>query len=238
LGDLAARATEEWHRSYPAASLQEIEIANLAGKIDVEGGDGRDVEVVADRVVRAVTEKAARDLLTHLTISEAIEPEKVTVKTDPIGGIMIGASPEVEYHVKAPVTIRVRARTLRGPITLSRLKGRIVASTSDGAITGEEIGGGIEARAINENVTFNLVAIGSDPIDLRTTNGDVGVVLPADAAGTLLATTVSGAISVTGLKFLAVGEQTKRRVRGDLNGGGVRIELNAVRGNITVRARD
>jgi hypothetical protein len=64
------------------------------------------------------------------------------------------------------------------------------------------------------------------------------VSLPGDAAGTFLATTVSGAISVTGLRFLAVGEQTKRRVRGDLNGGGARIELNAVRGNITVRARE
>jgi DUF4097 and DUF4098 domain-containing protein YvlB len=53
----------------------------------------------------------------------------------------------------------------------------------------------------------------------------------------LSASTVNGPIEVTGLALDLMGEQSKRRVRGRLNGGGTPIELTTVNGRIQIHAR-
>jgi DUF4097 and DUF4098 domain-containing protein YvlB len=237
-GAPSARATEQWTRSYPAASLREVEVANTNGSITVDGIDGSAVDVVAERVAQAANDEAARDLLTHIHVTENVSPDKVKIETDRIGGVMIRATAQVNYRIRVPTSLAVRVRTGTGNITLSAISGRVVASTANGHISAKAIGGGIEARTVNQNISADLARLGADPVDLRTTNGDIEARLPSGARGTLLATTVSGVISVAGLRFQAVGEQTSRRVRGEVNGGGTRIELNAVRGNITVRSAE
>src|SRR5206468_2491126 len=56
---LTARAVETWTRAYPADKLQQIEIGNTNGTIDITAGEGASVEIVAERVGRGVNEKTA-----------------------------------------------------------------------------------------------------------------------------------------------------------------------------------
>ena len=44
LGNLSARATDEWTHTYPLTAGGEIRIVNTNGRIDVEGVDGSTVE--------------------------------------------------------------------------------------------------------------------------------------------------------------------------------------------------
>jgi hypothetical protein len=235
---LTARESNRWTRSYALNPETELQIVNAAGTITVEGVGGSMAEVDADLVARATTAKAAQDLLPHITVSDEVTSERVIVRTDRIGGIMIGASVEVDYHVRVPFASPVRVRDANGDITLSGLAGRVAVINVNGGIAGTSLSGGVEARTVNGAAKIDLAKLGDDPIDVRTTNGEIELSLPATANGTVLATLVNGAIDVTGLQFETMGEQSRRRVRGRLNAGGTPVELATVNGAIHVRARD
>ena len=102
LGHLTARATDEWSRSYPLEAGGEIRIVNTNGKIEIEGTDGSTVEVKAEKIARGATDTAARELLPRIVIKEDIKPDRVSLETERMSGIMIGAAFEVRYHVRAP----------------------------------------------------------------------------------------------------------------------------------------
>jgi hypothetical protein len=163
---------------------------------------------------------------------------KVAIQTDTVGGVLIGASVEVTYLVKAPASAVVRVRTGDGPITVTGRFARLVVSTADGEIARNGLAGGVEARATNRNITLDLPEAGGQLIDARTTNGSIQLALPADTDANISATLVNGDISIAGVPFEPpLGEQTRRRVRGGLNAGGAPIELATAVGDTQVRER-
>jgi len=91
LGNLSARATDEWTHTYPLTAGGEIRIVNTNGRIDVEGVEGTTVEVRAERIARGATDAAARELLPRIVIKEDIKPDRVSFETERMNGIMIGA---------------------------------------------------------------------------------------------------------------------------------------------------
>jgi hypothetical protein len=237
VGSLTGRATDEWTRSYPLEASGEMQITNTNGRIEIEGVDGSMVEVRAERIARATTDALARELLPRIEISERATPTLVQIETKRLSGIIIGASVEVRYHVRVPKTALVRARTANGMMAAESLRGRLVANTVNGSISGRELSGGVEARAVNGPVEIEMGAVGEDPIDLRTTNGTIQLKLPQNAKVNLSASCVNGVIDMSALTLDLMGEQSRRRVRGRMNGGGTPIELNTVNGKIVVSAR-
>src|SRR3979411_1354977 len=91
LGNLSARATEEWTHTYPLTAGGEIRIVNTNGRIDVEGVDGSTVESRAERFARGATDAAAKELLPRIVIKEDVKPDRITLETERMSGIMIGA---------------------------------------------------------------------------------------------------------------------------------------------------
>jgi len=238
LGNLAARATDEWTRSYPLKAGGEIRIVNTNGKIEVDGVDGSTVEVRAERIARAATDAAARDLLPRIVIKEDIAPDRVSIETDRISGIMIGAAYEVRYHVRAPRSASVDVTNTNGQVELTGLAGRVTAHTTNGGVKGDGLRGAVEARSTNGQVAIDLGAIGSDRIALQTTNGGVVLTLPESAKADLSATVTNGAISVGDFQGLDVAEKSRRRLEAKLNGGGTAIELRTTNGSVRIRPRN
>lgn len=237
VGKLKVRATEEWKRSYPLAENGEVLVTTTNGFVEIEAVDGATVEVAAERVATAATESVARELLPRIGIKEDIKPNRVSIETERISGIVIGVSYLVNYHVRVPRWAVVRARTTNGDVAVEGVTGRVVANTTNGAISGRELSGGVEARATNGQVTVELRAVGEDPIDVRTTNGHVRLTLPGDAKANVSASCVNGTIDVAGVTLDLMGEQSRRRVRGRMNGGGTPIEVATVNGRVTIVAR-
>jgi len=236
VGELPGRATDEWTRTYPLDPKGEVQITNTNGTIEFEGVEGSMVEVRAERVARATTDAAAREVLPRLQIKEEVKPDRVSIETERLSGITIGVSVEVQYHVRVPRTALVRGRTTNGAMAIEGMTGRVVANTVNGKIAGRDLGGGVEARAVNGAIEIAMRAVGQDLIDLRTVNGAVKLTLPKDAKANLSASCQNGAIDVAGVTLDLMGEQSKRRVRGRMNGGGAPIELNTVNGKIEVSA--
>ena len=238
VGNLSARATDEWTHIYPLKPGGEIQIENTNGKIEVEGTDAATVEVRAERIAKGATDAAARELLPRIVIKEDATPDRVAVRTERMGGIMIGASFEVRYHVRAPKNAVVNVSNTNGQVTLTGLNGRVIAHTTNGQVRGDTLTGAVEARTTNGGVNMDLSSIGNDPVRLHTTNGAVTLTLPESAKADISASVTNGGISVGDFQNLDVGEKTRRRFEAKLNGGGASIELETTNGGVRIRPRN
>jgi hypothetical protein len=238
LGHLTARATDEWTRSYPLEGGGEIRIINTNGKIEIEGTDGSTVEVRAEKIARGATETAARELLPRITIKEDIKPDRVWLETERMSGIMLGAAFEVRYHIRAPKRAVVNVTNTNGQVALTALDGKVKAQTTNGGVNGRNLSGGVDARSTNGGVTIDMASVGPDSISLRTTNGGVTLLLPDGAKANLTASCTNGGINVSALDNLEISEQSRRRLEGRLNGGGISIEMRTTNGGIRVRPRN
>ncbi len=239
LGHLTGRATDEWIRSYKLSPGGEVRIGNTNGRIDVEGTDGSTVEVRAERIARAATDDGAKELLPRITIKEDIQPDRVSLETDKLGGmggIMIGVNYEVRYHVRAPKNAVINVSNTNGLVNVSGLSGKVHARTTNGGVRGKELTGEVDARTTNGGVNIEFAQIGKEPITLRTTNGGVSVYLPDDAKADLTATWTNGGVSYSDVK-LDVTEKSRRRLEARMNGGGTPIELHTTNGGIRIRNR-
>jgi DUF4097 and DUF4098 domain-containing protein YvlB len=238
LAHLTARATDEWTRSYPLAPGGEVRIVNTNGKIDIEGVDGSTVEVRAERIARGATEAAAKELLPRIVIKEQASPERVSLETERMGGIMIGVSFEVRYHVRAPKNAVVNVTNTNGQVTVASLDGSVTAHTTNGGVKGNRLTGAVDARSTNGGVNIEMASVGAGKIALRTTNGGVTLMLPQTAKADITASCTNGGINVAALDNLEITETSRRRFEGHLNGGGTLIELRTTNGGIRVRPRE
>lgn len=236
-GALTSTATDEWIRSFPLSAGGVLDLSNRNGPIEVEGVDGPTVEVRAERIAKAPTEESARALLPRIAIEEETGPDKVVVRTRGIEGILLGAGWEVRYYVRVPRGTVVHVRTTNGNLVVRGVHGRVTMIGTNGTLTGEALSGGVEARATNGAVSIALAAVGDDFVDVRTTNGSVTLTLPASTQATLTATATNGRIDLTGVQFEAIGEPTRRRVRGRMNGGGTPVDVATTNGNVRVAAQ-
>jgi hypothetical protein len=236
-GPLQGRATDVWTRSYTLADGGEFQIVGGNGTIDVEGGSGSTIEVKAERVVRAQTDAGAREIAARVRISEDVSPDKVVIRTEGLGGIVIGVEIAVNYHVSVPTSTRVRLHTANGDLTVANVGGIVVASTTNGSITARTLSGGLDARSTNGGISVDLAAVSGDAVDLRATNGDIVLTLPASANANVEASCRNGSIDIADLPLELTGEQNRRRARGRLNEGGTPVEASTTNGDIRIRPR-
>jgi DUF4097 and DUF4098 domain-containing protein YvlB len=155
-----------------------------------------------------------------------------------MGGIMIGASFEVRYHVRAPKNAVVNVSNTNGQVTLTGLNGKVTARTTNGQVRGDTLTGSVDARTTNGGVNMDLSSIGKEPVKLHTTNGGVTLTLPESAKADISASVTNGGISVGDFQNLDVGEKTRRRFEAKLNGGGTAIELQTTNGGVRIRPRN
>ena len=238
LGNLSARATDEWTHTYPLTAGGEVRIVNTNGRIDIEGIDGATLEVRAERIAKGATDAAARELLPRIVIKENVTPDRVTLETERMSGIMLGAGFEVRYHVRAPKNTLVNVTNTNGQVSVAGIGGKVVAHTTNGGVKGTALTGGVDARSTNGGVSIEMASVGPDRISLETTNGGVTLMLPENAKATVSASCTNGGISVGSLDNFEVSEKSRRHLEGRLNGGGTEVELQTTNGGIRLRSRD
>jgi hypothetical protein len=238
VGHLTGRATDEWTHHYSLSPGGEVRIVNTNGRIEVEGVEGADLEVRAERIARAATDTGAAELLPRISIKEDVRPDRVSIETERMSGIMIGASFEVRYYVRAPKNAIVTVTNTNGVIGLTALGGKVTARTTNGGVNAKGLTGGLEARTTNGGLSIDLASTGAEKISMHTTNGGVTVMLPDTAKADLSATCTNGGISISPDLKVEVSEKSRRRFEGRLNGGGTPIEVHTTNGGIRVRARN
>jgi DUF4097 and DUF4098 domain-containing protein YvlB len=153
-----------------------------------------------------------------------------------MSGVLVGASFEVRYHVRAPKSAAVEASNTNGSVAVTGFSGRVSAQTTNGSVTTKDLAGAVDAHTTNGSVNVDLASVGTGKIALRTTNGSVTLRLPDDAKADVSASWTNGGISVSDVK-MEVSERSRRRFEGRMNGGGAAIELHTTNGGIRIRNR-
>jgi hypothetical protein len=227
------KADDQWTRTYQLAA-GEFEIVNTNGSIEVQGGEGTEVRVVAERTARGSTDEDAKKILASLQIAEEVGPSRIRLETKPpsAGGRQIN----VKYHVTVPAGVNVRLNNQNGSLDASGLKGTLTIETGNGSVKGRDLSGPVEASATNGTVRLDMAAVASGGIKAETVNGAVTLSIPSSAKADVQATCVNGGVSVEGLK-LDGPETTRRRVEGRLNGGGPKVVLETTNGGIKLTGK-
>ena len=240
MADFKQKETAEWRKTYDLQAGGRLEISNVNGKIDVEPAAGNSVEVVAEKSARAASVEAAKAALERIEIQENVSPTNVRIETKlprSGGGFFNGSNQQVHYMVKVPASLEVRFSTVNGGIELSGLKGRITAETTNGGVKAHGVSGAIEASTTNGGVEVELAQVAESGVKLGCTNGGIELKLPSDAKATISARITNGGINTDGVNIETVGEVSRRRLEGRMNGGGPRIDLEGTNGGIRIASR-
>ncbi len=198
------------------------------------GGTGSQVEVIAERTARGMTDEDAKKLLGQVQAVEESTPARLRLEMKAPAGE--AGHIEVKYHVKVPSGVSVRLRTTNGEISVMQLTGAVNAVGNNGSVRGRDLSGAVEASMTNGTVRLEMAAVAPGGIRAETVNGAVDVTIPAGAKADVDANCVNGRIALNDIK-LDGPEATRRHVGGRLNGGGPRIALETTNGGIRISAK-
>lgn len=188
-----------------------ISIEGLQGEIDVDtsGGSLRFRDIVGN--IKGRTSGGSIDVVKA--------DGRVRVYTS-------GGSIDVEQ-----VTQSVDVETSGGTIHISEVGGDVDAQTSGGSIRIEDVAGGIDASTSGGSVRARLSEQPGGDVTLSTSGGGVTVQI-ADNVGMNLAARARKINS----EFPVDGRTSaKKRLNGDINGGGPDLELRSSGGSISIR---
>lgn len=239
MADFTDQETAEWRKTYELAPGGRIEISNVSGKIQVSPGEGNAVEVYAKRIGKASSKEAAKAALDGIQIVDSSEGGVIKVQTKvERSGVTFGHSQsQVEYVVRVPTSAELKVTNVNGGVELTGLQGRITAEATNGGIRASDIAGPIEASTTNGGVEVDLAKVDDGGVKLECTNGGIKLRIPSTAKATISARISNGGIAADGLNLESRGESNRRRLDGDLNGGGPRIDLQGTNGGIAISAR-
>ena len=230
LGLVSGQSTDTWTRSYTVAAGGRFEVVNVNGVVQVEPGTGSAIEIRAERRAKASSDESAKELLGKVQMLEDVKPDAVRVEAKPPKTIRGGV--EVKFFVKVPAGVNVIARTVNGGIKLMNVPNDVEASTTNGGVEADQVSGTLRVTTTNGGVRLALSGLGKGGLHAETVNGGVNVELPKDASANLSARVVNGGLGVDNLQLETIGERTRRRLEGKLNGGGPPIDLGTTNGGI------
>ena len=239
MADHKEKATAEWRKTYQLQAGGRVEVSNVNGKIRVLPSTGNAVEVVATKTGRGSTPEAARENLERVEIRESQAGGSIKIETHlpRSGGLFNHTNAVVEYVVRIPASAEIKATTVNGGVEIEGVEGRVIAEATNGGIEGRGIGGPIDASTTNGGVDVELTRVPDGGVKLECTNGGITLRLPTDAKASISARVTNGGIDTGNLALKARGESSRRRLDGDLNGGGPRITLEGTNGGITLVGR-
>lgn len=200
--------TERFSKTVHLDENGTFDLSNIAGTIVVTGGSGRDVTIEAIKRVQRPNQNAARALLDTIDIQVVEQANRVEVRTVyPRPRNFPGS---VDFTVSVPEDARVTIRALSGNVRATNVRGELRADA----------------------VTGSIVASAARKIEaLKCVSGDIEIVDSA-ADDLLTASTVSGNITVRGLKARAIQlGSVSGNIRVD-DSQADRMEVRAVNGSI------
>ena len=143
----------------------------------------------------------------------------------------------VSYEVWVPRKTNLDADTHNGGISVEGVEGRMELHALNGGISLREVAGDVRAETTNGGVTalLNGSSWKGEGLDLRTTNGGVGLEIPRGYNAELETGTVNGGMNID---FpITVQGFIGRRITTKLGNGGPRVRATTTNGGVRIRER-
>jgi len=222
-----------WEKSFELPPGGHVCVVNVHGSILVEGWDRDEVEATV-----AMRSDAPTDQLDDVHV--AVEARRSAVAFHTLYPSGLDTPIHVDYRLHVPRQVRLdELSTLEGDIVVRDVDGSMEAHSLHGDIEGINVSGSVVAHALTGNILISMHALPDRqlPFQLATINGNVDLVMPAQADADLELSTVAGNI-VGNYPFQISSTPGDSTRRAQVGAGGVRVELRTVRGNIRVGQRD
>jgi DUF4097 and DUF4098 domain-containing protein YvlB len=150
---------------------------------------------------------------------------------------------DVNYVIRVPRQATVvynQSKFGGGDVKIQDIEGDVEVNLKTGDAQLTNLSGGVVANSISGSITVRYAEVGKSPSAISSVSGEVDVTMPAKSKATLELRSVSGEIYTdfninTGKKpddMQRIGGQT---VTGTVNGGGTRLALKSVSGDVFVR---
>jgi hypothetical protein len=147
---------------------------------------------------------------------------------------------EVDYTIQVPRHARLAdIDSVNGRIEIAGVAGDITTSSVNGQTRVADAVGSLKLDTVNGRITAEFARLkAGQNASFDAVNGQIEVVLPADADATVSASTVNGRITsdcpgLTVKKEFPVGND----LDGQLGGGGARVHADAVNGTIRFQVK-
>ncbi len=227
--------TAEFHQTYPLAANGRVSLENINGAVHVSAWDRNEVKV--DAVKRA----RSKERLDEAQIKVNHDQNYVSIRTEyPERENDWGRHHEnpasVEYTLTVPRGATLdEIELINGGLDIEGVAGEVRASCINGHLTARGLQGRTRLSSVNSRVTAEFERLSQSPIDLESVNGAVRLTLPSDASADVQASTVSGSISDEFGIGVVHHKYVGHELHGQLGGGGTRIRLENVNGQIEIR---
>ena len=234
----ATAEEEQFAETYPFTADGRVSLENINGDVEIQGWDNAEVKV--EYTKRARTEKGLERMEVRIdSSSNRIDIETDYVKRDRGWGDWGDSGGEVEYRLWVPRGARIDEIDLvNGSLDLSGLEGDVAADLVNGNIEAEGLTGDVEIETVNGDVELEMSAVDANRrIWIESVNGSIELILPAGVGADVEASTVHGRISNDFGIDVKRGRYVGRSMRGEIGGGGARVELENVNGAIRLRSQ-
>jgi len=140
----------------------------------------------------------------------------------------------VDFRVRVPAGVTLRARTVNGEIVARALEGPIDATTVNGEVH-LSTSSYAEASSVNGDVEVEMAGKGwPDGLDFRTVNGSILLHLSDVVNADFRAETMNGEID-SDFPLTLVGRLKKNRIQGKIGDGGPELAMATLNGSIELR---
>ncbi|TFG53398.1 MAG: hypothetical protein E4H37_03280 [Gemmatimonadales bacterium] len=230
-----------WSGRIPAGKA--IEIKGINGNIVAQGTGGGEVTVTAKKEGHGDDPESVRiEVVEHddgVTIC-AVYPDSHKNRPNVCAPKNEGRlnsddnDVSVDFEISVPAGVRFIGRTVNGDVDATGLTADTDVSTVNGEVE-VRTEGEAEASTVNGSIRATMgKATWSGTVEFHTVNGSIEVTLPSDFSAEVRAGTVNGDIS-TDFPLTVTGRFGPRRVSGTVGGGGRKLELETVNGDISLR---
>jgi len=237
--------TKDFSKNIDFRSNGDIRVKTVNGKIDITSWDRESVKIEAEIKVKARNRRDAERILDKVKIIIDKSSGRLVIEADypkkrgddSFWDGLFGSNrqhPVINYTIKVPKESNLDLRSTNGHISVSDVSGDNSLSTTNGGIDADDMAGSLDIHSTNGSVTAVVTKFGNrDNIRLKTTNGGVKLRLPSDVSADVSASTVNGSIR-TDFPLTIQGKIMKRKIKGEINGGGGEIDISTVNGSVKI----
>ena len=255
----AVEIKENFDRTVPLKAGSSLAVRNVNGGVTLEAWDRAEVQIHAEKKVRAGSADAARKLMNEVKIEVSQDAGGLRIETkqprrdngffDWLFGNQ--ANVNVTYKIRVPRQLAADVESVNGGIALTGTRGKARLATTNGGLNVTDVQGDLRLGSVNGGIEVHRAAgalradttnggISAELTDfpdggelrLTSTNGGIDVSLPRDARISIDAATTNGRVN-TDLPVEG-GQPGKRSLKGEVNGGGTTLYLRTTNGGIEI----
>jgi DUF4097 and DUF4098 domain-containing protein YvlB len=235
----AADVTKTEEMSFEVDSGARISVENINGDIEVVGGSGETVHLIAKK------KADDQEYLDKLEIEVDANRDYIRIETKhpksgdgwfSWGGDGGGS---VSYRLTVPAHVRLdTVSTVNGDVSIEAVAGSVKAETVNGSLEAKGLTSDVDLETVNGSVLASFDKLGAGQrVSAEAVNGKIVLVLPEDASARLDAETVNGSIDAQDFGLDVEKGFIGRSCSGEFGGGEARIKLETVNGSVKLKKK-